>query len=429
MSVFFPNKLQNTKIYKHIAKSKCLVVENVTLQTFLLELGIFQCVVICNFNIHSIIFLCSGIIRRVMLKKMGLAVLSNESFPELDDHHHLGHVDAAFHMHSEDSPENHDQQFFFLDIKVFSYYKHKLEKDYPKDISEIFPGIPDHLDAAVECPKPDCTNDTIIFFKGDEIYHFDEFKSMPSCTGAFRYMDHYYCFHGHQFSKFDPVTGEVCGRYLKETRDYFMRCPYFGKCNNEHHIEREQCSRVHLDAITSDDDGSVYAFRGHHFLSTTGDKFHSDTIKCAFKELHSEVDAVFSYEGHLYMIKIDNEVFVYKVGEPHTHLEGYPKLLKDVLGIEGPVDAAFACAEHHIAHVIKGINIVYDVDLKATPRVPVKEGTITHLRKVDTAICGPKGVTVISNYYYQYASPMIVMMAKMLPEQHRVSQELFGCDH
>lgn len=72
---------------------------------------------------------------------------------------------------------------------------------------------------------------------------------------------------------------------------------------------------------------------------------------------------------------------------------------------------------------------VYDVDLKATPRVPVKEGTITHLRKVDTAICGPKGVTVISNYYYQYASPMIVMMAKMLPEQHRVSQELFGCDH
>uniref|UniRef100_A0A9J8DEF2 Glutamine amidotransferase class 1 domain containing 3 n=2 Tax=Cyprinus carpio TaxID=7962 RepID=A0A9J8DEF2_CYPCA len=77
----------------------------------------------------------------------------------------------------------------------------------------------------------------------------------------------------------------------------------------------------------------------------------------------------------------DNEVFVYKVGEPHTHLEGYPKLLKDVLGIEGPVDAAFACAEHHIAHVIKG-QTVYDVDLKATPRVPVKEGTITHLRKV-----------------------------------------------
>ncbi len=42
-----------------------------------------------------------------------------------------------------------------------------------------------------------------------------EFKSMPNCTGAFRYMDHYYCFHGHQFSKFDPVTGEVHGKYPK----------------------------------------------------------------------------------------------------------------------------------------------------------------------------------------------------------------------
>lgn len=51
----------------------------------------------------------------------------------------------------------------------------------------------------------------------------------------------------------------------------------------------------------------------------------------------------------------DNDVFVYKVGEPHTHLEGYPKPLKEELGIEGPVDAAFVCADKHIAHVIKGI--------------------------------------------------------------------------
>ncbi|XP_016344330.1 hemopexin isoform X1 [Sinocyclocheilus anshuiensis] len=367
----------------------------------------------------------------------GKAELSNETFPELDDHHHLGHVDAAFRMHSEDSPDHHDHQFFFLDNKVFSYYKHKLEKDYPKDISEVFPGIPDHLDAAVECPKPDCTDDTVIFFKGDEIYHFNmktkkvdekEFKSMPNCTGAFRYMDHYYCFHGHQFSKFDPATGEVHGKYPKETRDYFMRCPHFGQKSTDDHIEREQCSRVHLDAITSDDDGSVFAFRGHHFLSITGDKFHSDTIESAFKELHSEVDAVFSCEGHLYMIK-DNEVFVYKAGEPHTHLEGYPKPLKEVLGIEGPVDAAFVCADHHIAHVIKG-QTVYNVDMKATPRAPAKEGSITHFKKIDAAMCGPKGVTVvIGNHYYIYASPMIMMMAKIMPEQHRVSQELFGCDH
>ena len=56
-----------------------------------------------------------------------------------------------------------------------------------------------------------------------------EFKGMPNCTSAFRFMDHYYCFHGHQFSKFDPKTGEVHGRYPKEARDYFMRCSKFGE--------------------------------------------------------------------------------------------------------------------------------------------------------------------------------------------------------
>lgn len=44
----------------------------------------------------------------------GLAERSNESFAELDDHHHLGHVDAAFRMHYEDSPSEHDHMFFFL---------------------------------------------------------------------------------------------------------------------------------------------------------------------------------------------------------------------------------------------------------------------------------------------------------------------------
>lgn len=52
------------------------------------------------------------------------------------------------------------------DNSVFSYYQHKLEDGYPKPISEVFPGIPDHLDAAVECPHPDCEEDVVIFFKG-----------------------------------------------------------------------------------------------------------------------------------------------------------------------------------------------------------------------------------------------------------------------
>ncbi|XP_039511918.1 LOW QUALITY PROTEIN: hemopexin [Pimephales promelas] len=186
------------------------------------------------------------------------------------------------------------------------------------------------------------------------------------------------------------------------------RASISGDKSTDDHIEREQCSRVHLDAITSDDAGStVYAFRGHHFLSITGDKFHSDTIESAFKELHSEVDAVFSYEGHLYMIK-DKQVFVHKVGEPHTHLEGYPKSLKEVLGIEGPVHAAFCmCADKHVAHVIKG-QTIYDVDLKVTPCKPMKEGSITQFKRIDAAMCGPKGLTVvIGNHYYIYDSHCI----------------------
>lgn len=50
----------------------------------------------------------------------------------------------------------------------------------------------------------------------------------------------------------------------------------------------------------------------------------------------------------------DDQIFVYKVGEPHTHLEGYPKPVKEELGIEGPIDAAFICNDNHTAYIIKG---------------------------------------------------------------------------
>ncbi|XP_070832629.1 hemopexin [Chaetodon trifascialis] len=365
----------------------------------------------------------------------GHAELSNESFSELDDHHHLGHVDAAFHMHDKETPSHHDHMFFFLDHMVFRYYQHKLEDGYPKNISEVFPGIPDHLDAAVECPNPECDHDSVIFFKGDEIYHYNiktkavdekEFKSMPNCTSALRFMDHYYCFHGHMFSKFDPKTGEVHGRYPKEARDYFMRCSKF---SNEH-VERERCSHVHLDAITSDHAGNMYAFRGHHFLREDGanDTLKADTIESAFKELHSEVDAVFSYDDHLYMIK-DEHVFLYKVGEPHTHVDGYPKPVKDELGIEGPIDAAFVCEDHHIVHIIKGQNIS-EVDLKASPRVAHNEHPIHLFEKVDAAMCNAEGVTVIvGSHFYRFKSTQLLVSENTLPEQHRVSLELFGCDH
>uniref|UniRef100_M3ZG42 Hemopexin a n=2 Tax=Xiphophorus maculatus TaxID=8083 RepID=M3ZG42_XIPMA len=366
----------------------------------------------------------------------GKAELSNKSFAELDDHHHLGHVDAAFRMHFEDDPAHHNHMFFFLDNKVFRYFQHKLVVGFPKDISEVFPGIPDHLDAAVECPKSECGTDSVIFFKGKDIFHYNlktkavekkAFASMPNCTSAFRFTEHYYCFHGHQFSKFDPKTGEVHGRYPKEARDYFMRCSKFREGGD--HLERERCSRVHLDAITSDDAGDIYAFRGHHFIrKDDNDTLTSNTIENTFRELHSEVDAAFSYQDHLHMIK-DNQLFVYKASEPPTHVAGYPKPLKQELGIDGPIDAAFVCQDHHILHVIKGRDM-YDVDLRATPRVPTNKRPISILKKVDAAMCGPDGVKVIrGSHFYHFESVMQFVAARALPEQHRVSLELFGCDH
>uniref|UniRef100_A0A8C9T9U7 Hemopexin n=1 Tax=Scleropages formosus TaxID=113540 RepID=A0A8C9T9U7_SCLFO len=341
----------------------------------------------------------------------GNSELSNKTFKELDDHHHLGHVDAAFRMHSKDNQHDHDHIFFFLNDHVFSFYNHSLEKGYPKKIEDVFPGIPHNLDAAVECPKGECVQDSVIFIRGDEAYHYDikdkkvdesKWAHLPNCTSAFRWLEHYYCFHGNTFTKFHPVTGTVTGKYPKDARDYFMRCHKFGKDSN--HTERETCSRVHLDAVTSDDAGNVYAFRGHHYLEQKAgsDTWEAHPIEKTWKKLHSEVDAVFSYNNHLYMIKDDN-IYVYSVGDTHKLLDGYPKPVSKELGIKGHVDAAFVCADHHIAHIIQGQKM-YDVDLAANPRA-VKNEVPLHFKKVDAGTCGPEGVKImVGSHYYQYES-------------------------
>lgn len=66
----------------------------------------------CLFNLRvSVLYPLSG---DYLFKGFhGNADLANETFPELDEHHHLGHVDAAFRMHYEDNPD-HDHLFLFL---------------------------------------------------------------------------------------------------------------------------------------------------------------------------------------------------------------------------------------------------------------------------------------------------------------------------
>uniref|UniRef100_A0A672H3K1 Hemopexin n=1 Tax=Salarias fasciatus TaxID=181472 RepID=A0A672H3K1_SALFA len=363
----------------------------------------------------------------------GAAERANETFTELDEHQHLGHVDAAFRLHYEDHPTEHNNIIFFLDTQIFSYYQHKLEGGYPKNISEVYPGIPDHLDAAVECPKPECEEDSVIFFKGDEIFHFNfktkavemkEFTSMPNCTSAFRFMEHYYCFHGHNFSKFDPKTGEVHGRYPKEARDFFMRCSKFS--DDSDHVERERCSRAHLDAITADNEGDMFAFRGQSFIcKEVNDTLKVEPIELTFKEVKSDVDAAFTFKDDLYLVK-DEHVFAYRVGENHTLLDGYPKTVKEELGIEGPIDSAFSCDEHQHVHVVKG-QLMYDVDMAASERNATNERSI--MFPSDAAMCGPRGVTLVKGNHFYHFDTLKLLFSRAVPERHQVSLELFGCDH
>ncbi|KAJ8003719.1 hypothetical protein DPEC_G00151280 [Dallia pectoralis] len=363
----------------------------------------------------------------------GPAQLSKTYFKELDAHHQLGHVDAAFRMHNKEKPQDHDHIYLFLDDKVFSYYDHVLEDGYPKDIQLDFPGVPSHLDAAVECPSGECTSDSVLFFKGAEVYNYDlatqtvkqrQWAHLSNCTSTFRWLEHYYCFHGHNFTRFHPVTGEVRGTYPKDARHYFMKCPNFGHGGE---AKAPKCSDVTLDAITSDDTGKTYAFMGRIYmrLDTRRDGKHAFPIERTWKEVANGVDAVFSYSDKIYIIKGDL-VYIYKSAVPSTLIEGYPKSLKEELGIDGPVNAAFVCADRHVVHIIQGQKM-RDIDLSATPRTLGPETTLP-ISGIQAGMCGPDGVKVfVASEYYHYESPRLLAFSRIRPEPKKITQDMMGC--
>uniref|UniRef100_A0A4W5KIL5 Hemopexin n=1 Tax=Hucho hucho TaxID=62062 RepID=A0A4W5KIL5_9TELE len=342
----------------------------------------------------------------------GPSELINGSYKELDEHHHLGHIDAAFCLH-QPNDEDHLHTYFFLDNKVFSYHEssHVLVEGFPKDISEEFPGIPDHLDAAVECPKGDCLRDSVVFFKGHDVFHFDthtkkvkasQWTHLPNCTSALRWLDHYYCFHGHQFTKFHPWSGTVTGKYPKDARDFFMKCPNFSESGGGGERKRERCSHIPLDAMAEDGLEKSFAFRGvYGFVMTL--------CVCVPVSIH-----------------IEEQMFLYESGGQHYRLVvGFPIPLKVALGIEGPLDAAFICGEHSILHVIKG-NQMFDIELATTPRGVVMESRLP-FPKVDAAVCGPDGIRVfVGADYFQYETPMLLAYSKIMHEPHKTSLEMFG---
>uniref|UniRef100_A0A673BL56 Hemopexin n=1 Tax=Sphaeramia orbicularis TaxID=375764 RepID=A0A673BL56_9TELE len=340
----------------------------------------------------------------------GPAQLSNESFKELDDIHGIGHVDAAFRMHNIDNPDDHDHIYFFLDDKVFSYYNQSLEDGYPKDIQQDFPQVPSHLDAAVECPKGECVTDSVLFFKGHDVHVYDiatktvkvkTWPNLPVCTSVLRWLEHYYCFHGHNFTRFHPITGEVNGPYPKDARHYFMRCADFGG------YQTPKCSDVKIDAITSDDAGKTYFFAGTTSSSTC--------IKNMRYVLNSFLSAAFS----------DDQVYIYKGDAHYSLIEGYPKTLREELGIEGHVDAAFVCPSEHTVHVIQGQNI-RNIDLIATPRVVTQDVPLM-LSGIDAAMCGSDGIKMYKGSQFYHYENMVTLTSRIAQMPQNITGSMFGC--
>lgn len=49
-----------------------------------------------------------------------------------------------------------------------------------------------------------------------------------------------------------------------------------------------------------------------------------------------------------------DQVYIYKQAAHYILIEGYPKTVKEELGVEGRVDAAFVCPNEHTLYVIQG---------------------------------------------------------------------------
>lgn len=73
---------------------------------------------------------------------------------------------------------------------------------------------------------------------------------------------------------------------------------------------------------------------------------------------------------------------------------------------------------------------MFDVELKSSPRVASNERPISFFNNIDAAMCDSEGVkVVVGNHFYVFGSPMLLSSRMALPDQRRVSLELFGCDH
>uniref|UniRef100_A0A8C7FP48 Uncharacterized protein n=1 Tax=Oncorhynchus kisutch TaxID=8019 RepID=A0A8C7FP48_ONCKI len=317
-----------------------------------------------------------------------------------DDCHHLGHVDAAFRMHNKEKSHRPFPGTVNISDVVDIHVNRPLNTKCVMDIK--FPSL------GVSCLA------YVFSLTGEEVYNYDiatesvkerQWAHLPNCTSAFRWLEQYNCFYGHNFTRLHSVSGEVNGVYPKDARHYFMTCPNFSK---------RTMQRI-LPFLLYQNQLIVREGRIYMHLDTHNDGKHAFPIARTWKEVANGVDAVFSYSDKIYIIK-GNQVYIYKSAAPSTLIEGYPKSLNEELGIEGPVNAAFVCADHHIVHIIQAhppqSRCYCDKDLSATPRAVAREAPLP-ISSIKEGMMTSKCI--------------LLAFSRIRPEPNKILPDMMGC--
>ncbi|XP_074789504.1 hemopexin [Athene noctua] len=350
------------------------------------------------------------------------------SWPELG-----GRVDAALRLRHQEQ----ESLFLFQGEQVWAYAGGRLLPGFPRRIEEEFPGVPGGVDAAVECDPEECGGEMALFFKGDTVFAFDvglrvtKPRAWPGpgpCGAALRWLGRFFCLRGPRFWRFRPPAGDLPPGYPRDLREFFIPCPgrWHGHGNASWGAAGERCSPEPFQALLSDDDGHIHAFRGNvsFRLDWRRDGLHAWPLAQAWPGLEGEVGAAFAWDGRSYLIQ-GSRVSAFLPGRGPRRVLGYPRPLRQELGVDS-ADAAFTCPGSAELFLIAG-DRVRRVDLRESPRRAGEPLPLPH-EGVDAAMCTREGVVLFRGpSYHQYPSVGQLLGARQPAPPRSIAADFFQC--